>query len=63
MKMSQNPTMDERPKDDDQMDTDPRFDERNQEETPSKGHGPLKGTDTQATTYAEDLDKAKRTTM
>ena len=61
--MRDNPAMDEGPQRDDQMDSDPRFEERNQEETPSKGHGPLKGTDTPATTYAEDLDKAQRTTM
>ena len=61
--MSQNPGMDERPERDDLGDTDPRFDERNSEDTPSKGHGPLKGTDTPATTFAEDLDKARRTTM
>lgn len=41
-----------------------RFDERNaDEQNQNKGHGPLKGTDTAATTNAEDLDKAKRTTM
>jgi hypothetical protein len=38
-------------------------DERPDDERPNKGHGPLKGTDTPATTNAEDLDKAHRTTM
>ena len=47
---------------------DPRdreFDERDadREQSPNKGHGPLKGTDTPATTNAEDMEKAKRTTM
>ena len=49
---------------DNQADTEPRSDERNaDEQTQNKGHGPLKGTDTAATTNAEDLEKAKRTTM
>ena len=62
--MSQNPTMDEGRERDDHVDADPRFEEQDAEETtPSKGHGPLKGTDTPATTYAEDMEKAKRTTM
>jgi hypothetical protein len=38
-------------------------DERPDDQSPHKGHGPLKGTDTPATTNAEDLDKAHRTTM
>ena len=35
------------------------------EETPKKGHGPLKGTDTLATTDADQIqkEKGKRTTM
>ena len=61
--MRDNPTADEGREQDDQMDSDQQFDELNQEETPSKGHGPLKGTDTAVTTFAEDLEKAKRTTM
>jgi hypothetical protein len=49
---------------DNQADTEHGSDERNaDEQTENKGHGPLKGTDTAATTNAEDLDKAKRTTM
>ena len=62
--MSQNPTVDEGGERDDNVDADPRFEERDVEETtPNKGHGPLKGTDTAATTFAEDMEKAKRTTM
>jgi hypothetical protein len=43
----------------------PEPDERDadQEQHQNKGHGPLKGTDTPATTNAEDMEKAKRTTM
>jgi hypothetical protein len=64
MRMSQNPTKDEGREREDHADADPRFEEQDAEEaTPSKGHGPLKGTDTAATTFAEDLEKAKRTTM
>jgi len=47
-----------------QSDNDYSADERNaDEQNQKKGHGPLKGTDTPATTNAEDLDKAKRTTL
>jgi hypothetical protein len=64
VKMSQNTGMDNRSDRDDEVETDTRFEERNKEETPpNKGHGPLKGTDTPATTLAEDLEKARRTTM
>jgi hypothetical protein len=46
------------------VDNEREDDERNAEERHlNKGHGPLKGTDTPATTNAEDLDKAKRTTL
>jgi hypothetical protein len=50
---------------DEDKDKESRTEERNadDEQNQNKGHGPLKGTDTAATTYAEDLDKAKRTTM
>jgi hypothetical protein len=41
-----------------------RPDERNaDEDNESKGHAAPKGTDIPATTKAEDMDKAKRTTM
>lgn len=48
-----------------QSDNDHEAHERNADEqqNQNKGHGPLKGTDTPATTNAEDLDKAKRTTL
>ena len=47
-----------------QADNEHEADERNaDEQNLHKGHGPLKGTDTPATTNAEDLDKAKRTTL
>ena len=62
--MREDPTMDEGQEREDHIDVDPQFEERDQEETPpNKGHGPLKGTDTPATTFAEDMEKAKRTTM
>jgi hypothetical protein len=64
VKMSQNPGTDDRSERDDEVETNTRFEERNNEETSqNKGHGPLKGTDTPATTLAEDLEKARRTTM
>ena len=54
----------ERPETNKQWDNEHEADERNADEhNPNKGHGPLKGTDTPATTNAEDLDKAKRTTL
>jgi hypothetical protein len=54
----------ERPETNKQVDNEREDDERNAEERhQNKGHGPLKGTDTPATTNAEDLDKAKRTTL
>jgi hypothetical protein len=54
----------ERPETNKHADNERENDERNAEERhPNKGHGPLKGTDTPATTNAEDLDKAKRTTL
>ena len=54
----------ERPETGKQADNEPEADERNaDEQNQHKGHGPLKGTDTPATTNAEDLDKAKRTTL
>ena len=47
-----------------QADNEREANERNiDEQKQNKGHGPLKGTDTPATTNAEDLDKAKRTTL
>ena len=56
---------DERSVMDEEKDMESPTDERNadDEQNQNKGHGPLKGTDTAATTNAEDLDKAKRTTM
>ena len=57
-------TPDDRRETDTEADNEHRSDERNaDEQNQNKGHGPLKGTDTAATTNAEDLDKAKRTTM
>jgi hypothetical protein len=54
----------ERPETNKQADNERPADDRNSDEqNQSKGHGPLKGTDTPATTNAEDLDKAKRTTL
>ena len=54
----------ERPETNKQSDNEHEADERNaDEQNQPKGHGPLKGTDTTATTNAEDLDKAKRTTL
>jgi hypothetical protein len=54
----------ERRETDEQADKPYSPDERNvDDQNQNKGHGPLKGTDTAATTYAEDVDKAKRTTM
>jgi hypothetical protein len=53
-----------RPETNKQSDNEHEADERNaDEQNQKKGHGPLKGTDTPATTNAEDLDKAKRTTL
>ena len=39
--------------------------QKRDEQNPNKGHGPLKGTDTPATTDAEyaEREKGKRTTM
>ena len=53
----------ERPETNKHADHEHEADERNAEQHQNKGHGPLKGTDTPATTNAEDLDKAKRTTL
>jgi hypothetical protein len=53
----------ERPETNKHADNEHEADGRNAEQTQNKGHGPLKGTDTPATTNAEDLDKAKRTTL
>ena len=54
----------ERPETNKQADNERQADDRNpDEQNQSKGHGPLTGTDTPATTNAEDLDKAKRTTL
>jgi hypothetical protein len=54
----------ERPAPEKQADNEYEADERNADDrSQNKGHGPLKGTDTAATTNAEDLEKAKRTTM
>jgi hypothetical protein len=55
---------DEQPETNEHADSEHEADERNADgRNQSKGHGPLKGTDTPATTNAEDLDKAKRTTL
>ena len=54
----------ERPETNKQADNEREANERNiDEQKQNKGHSPLKGTDTPATTNAEDLDKAKRTTL
>jgi hypothetical protein len=54
----------ERPETNKHADNEHEADERDGDrQDQNKGHGPLKGTDTPATTNAEDLDKAKRTTL
>ena len=58
------PMPEERPETNKHADNELEADDRNaDEQNQHKGHGPLKGTDTPATTNAEDLDKAKRTTL
>jgi hypothetical protein len=57
-------SLEERTETNQHADNEHRVDERNpDEQNQNKGHGPLKGTDTPATTNAEDLDKARRTTL
>lgn len=54
----------ERPETNKQSDNEHKADEPYpHEQNQNEGHGPSKGTDTPATTNAEDLDKAKRTTL
>jgi hypothetical protein len=60
---TRDPGHDDQRRTEDHTGTESRPERNADEQNENKGQGPFKGTDTAATTNAEDMDKARRTTM